>query len=674
MPLGLTVLVGVYSTLRVLEYQQKRRQKNLLKVTPTPSDSIPQKKSQSLSYKIRNINLTKRSSKADLNLSLAGVGLAVLQPLILPGWSFLNAFLIGYSAYPYMRGFEQSILNKKISNDVLGAAWIILATSGNQYFAASLGNVVYHLGTNFIEKNRQSSRDSMVHIFDRENRQAWVLKEGVEIAIPLTQVMAGDSVIIRSGDMIPVDGTIIQGTARIDQHVLTGESQAVEKSVNDQVFASTLLISGQIYVLVEKAGNDTVVAKIETTLAHTTDFKSTLQMKGEEWADKAAPYLLGFAGITALVAGPASGAAVLNAQIGYQLRMVAPLSTLRYLSKATHDSILVKDGRSLETLNTIDTFLFDKTGTLTEEQPHVGQVVIWGNYTEEQVLRLAAIAEFKLTHPVAKAILQAYARYEHPLPELDNSHYEMGFGTKVSWEGQMIRVGSLRFMQNEGLSLGDNTQIELEPIYAQGHSVVVVGVDENIIGAIEIKPTIRSEIPALIATLKQRGKHVAIVSGDHDKPTQRLAQQLGIEEYFAEVLPEDKANIVDLLKQQGRKVCFVGDGINDTIAMKKAHVSISLQGASSIATDTADILLMSGDLKPLVKLLDIAQSLQTTMYRSAWLVAIPSTVVLSSSLLLHTGLLFAILVKNTFLSSNVFYVLQKSKPQPEKVLPDTTKL
>jgi Cu2+-exporting ATPase len=223
-------------------------------------------------------------------------------------------------------------------------------------------------------------------------------------------------------------------------------------------------------------------------------------------------------------------------------------------------------------------------------------------------------------------------------------------------------VGSLRFMQNEGLSWDEKKQATLEPIYQQGHSVIFVGIEDKIAGAIEIKPTVRLEIPKLIQQLKQRGiKHLMIVSGDHDKPTQQLAEKLGISEYFAEILPKDKAKIVNNLQQQGRKVCFIGDGINDTIAMKQADVSISLQGASTIATDTADILLMKGDLTHLHTLFNIADSTNNVMKKSTMMVLLPTGFIVIGGVGFHMGLLGALLIKQSFLGANILYVTKQSK-------------
>ena len=371
------------------------------------------------------------------------------------------------------------------------------------------------------------------------------------------------------------------------------------------------------------------------------------------------PYLLGAAGLTAATVGFVPATAVLAANVGYHLRMVAPLSTLQHLTQTIDSGVLVKDGRSLECLIDVDTILFDKTGTLTEEQPQVNQVIAWGEYNEEEILRFAATAEVKLKHPIAKAILNAYAVYGIELDEVEESHYEIGFGTTVQFNQQTIRVGSLRFMQNEGLDWLQNQHQQLEPIYQQGHSIVLVSVDKNIIGAIEIKPTVRPEIPKLIKQLKQQGiKHLMIVSGDQQQPTQQLAQKLGIE-YVAEVLPENKAQIVSEQQQLGRKVCFIGDGINDTIAMKQADVSISLQGTSTVATDTADIILINGNLSALNQLFNISFNLDNTMKKSGIMVIVPAGLILFGSLFLQMGLLAAVMIKNSFLSVNIWYILKK---------------
>jgi Cu2+-exporting ATPase len=661
MLIELGFFICTYGCLNFLEKKKKQQTVKNKLVLSTEKKAL-EEKSNKLLTEDNTTPSNSKTYKKDLIIASINLGNSVLQPIFFPSLSLMNAVLLSYSSYPYLKGAKNSLKNKKIGNDVLGASWAIFAVASGQYFAAALGNIIYHLGTNFIEKTRNQSCQSLVHIFDQQDRQAWLLSNGIEIEVPLSTILVNDIVLVNSGEMIPVDGKIVKGQARIDEHILTGESQVVEKICGEEVFASTLIISGSIQVKVTKAGNDTAVAKIEKVLNKSIDFKSTLQLKGEAWADKTAPYLLSIAGLTAITIGFTPAAAILAANFGYQIRMVSPLSTLRHLKKASNVGILIKDGRSLERLNDVDTIVFDKTGTLTEEQPKVGKIISWGSHGIEEILRMAATAEVKLKHPIAKAIQRAYDSYNNPLDNIDDSFYEIGFGTKIKLNKQIIRVGSLRFMQNEGLSWSEKKQATLEPIYQQGHSVVFVGIEDEIAGAIEIKPTIRPEIPELIQQLKQRGiKHLMIVSGDHDKPTQQLAENLGIPEYFAEILPKDKAKIVSDLQQQGRKVCFIGDGINDTIAMKQADVSISLQGASTIATDTADILLMKGDLTHLHTLFNIADSTNKVMQKSTIMVILPAGLILIGGIGFHMGLLGALLIKQSFLGANILYVTKQSR-------------
>ncbi len=606
--------------------------------------------------------LTTSSDKKELMISFFGLGVSILQPILLPKFTLINAVLLSYSNYPCLRGAEEGLRKRKINNDVLGSGWTVFAIASKQYFAGALGIVVYHLSANLIEKTRSQSKDALVHIFDARDRSVLRLQNGIELTVPLEQVELGDLIVVHSSEMIPVDGEIISGYARIDEHILTGESRIIEKIPGDVVFASTLLVSGEIHIQVKKAGDDTVVAKIEGILNQTTNFRSDLQLKGEELADESAPYVLSAALLTALTTGPTSAAAVLSAQFGYQIRMAAPLNTLRHLSRATASGILVKDGRSLERLNEIDTVLFDKTGTLTEEQPEVGRVIRWSKYTSEDILRFSATAEVKLKHPIARAILHAYAAYNKPLQDVDDAHYEMGFGTKVYLEEKVIRVGSLRFMENEGLVWDEDKQTSIGEIYQQGHSVVIVGVDYEIVGAIEIRPRVRPEISALIGNLKRRNiKNLIIVSGDHEELTKKLAENLGMTTFFAEVLPDEKSNIVNSLQERGHKVCFVGDGINDTIAMKKSDVSVSLHGASTIATDTADIILLNDNLGELSKIFDIAQDLNNIMKHSIAMVLTPAVIILTGGVFLHISLLAAVLIKQGFLGVNILYILRNTK-------------
>jgi Cu2+-exporting ATPase len=489
----------------------------------------------------------------------------------------------------------------------------------------------------------------LIDIFAQQPRNVWILRDDIEIEIPLEEVNINDILVVNTGEVIPSDGIITKGFATVDQHALTGESQPVEKDVGDRVLASTFIMTGRIYMRVEKSGQDTTVAKIGEILKNSTHFKSGVQLKGEQWANKATLPMLLVSGLVFPIFGPVSTVVFINSHIGVRVRIFAPLGTLNYIALAAHRGILIKDGRALESLNNIDTVVFDKTGTLTNEQPEIGRIILCDCYDENEILTYAAAAERKFSHPIAKAILQKAEERCLTLPDIEVSNYQIGYGVKVNWENKTVRVGSLRFMVLEGFSIPDIIKNAELDIYKQGSSLIFVAVNDKISGAIEIKPQIRPEAKDIISGLRQHGiKHIAIVSGDHQQPTKSLAEKLGIDDYFYDILPENKAEIVEQLQKEGRSVCFVGDGINDAIAMKKANVSISLSGATSIATDMAEVVLMDGSLSHLCDLFDISSKLDANLQNTLWYALIPGFVNLSGAFLLHFSILTAFVVNGSF--------------------------
>jgi Cu2+-exporting ATPase len=356
----------------------------------------------------------------------------------------------------------------------------------------------------------------------------------------------------------------------------------------------------------------------------------------------------------ALPLGSESALAALNAGFGYQMRIAAPISVLNYLGIASRHGCLIKDGRSLELLDEIDTLVFDKTGTLTEEQPTIDRIHSLRGFSEQEVLTHAATAEFKQTHPIARAIQALAQQRGLALPSVADAHYEIGYGIQVSLPAvdpeqqpaRHIQVGSARFMQMREIAIPTAVMQLQDACREAGHSLVYVALDGHLIGVIELHPSIRPEAKNMVAELRRRGLRLCILSGDHVQPTRRLAQALGIEEGFAEVLPEEKAMIIEQLQAEGRKVCFVGDGINDSIALKKANVSVSLSGASSIAVDAAGIILMDGNLAKLPLLFEISQDFAGNL-RNGFRISIASgALCIGGIFLLGWGLVASILIYN----------------------------
>ena len=406
------------------------------------------------------------------------------------------------------------------------------------------------------------------------------------------------------------------------------------------------------------------MAKINEILTNSINFKTEAQLRGEQIANKAALPLLSVAGLTMLVLGPYGMLVILNSSVGNLTNIVGSVGTLNYLNIASKSGILIKDGEALESFKKVDTVLFDKTGTLTEEEPNIAQIVTSENsqYNKDEILKFAAAAEQKLSHPIARTIVKEAQEHGLELPELGDSSYQLGRGITVKIGEKTVQVGSRQFMDKEDIDIPALFLKAMSAAHEQGHSLVFIAIDQKLEGAIELQATIRPEIPGIIAGLRKRGiKKIAIVSGDHKQPTENLAQLLKVDAYFHDVLPEQKADIVTQLQDEGNIVCFVGDGINDAIAMKKADVSVSLKGASSIATDAAQVVFMDGTLRNLSKMFDISRDLNSNLSTSLNMMLIPFGLNILGTYTAGLSLAAAILFKQTCFLGGLGYVMLPSK-------------
>jgi Cu2+-exporting ATPase len=578
-------------------------------------------------------------------VAIGGLWLPALNIILVPGTLYLLRPWVS-------RTYQLIIKEKRVGLAMVDMIWIGTALVTGHYVAMNMLFCFIFFAEKLLMKTEDRSMNNLINIFSEQPRSIWVVVDGMEIEVPFESIKVGDTVVIQAGQTIAVDGMITSGYATIDQRTLTGESQPVEKGVGEQVFASTVVLSGQVYVQVEKAGSETIAAQIGDILSNTASFQSGMRAIGQRIAEKGAFPTLGFGTLAWFTLGSSGTLSVLNAGIGYTLRAAAPIAMLNLLRIASQEGILIKDGRSLELLGQVDTIVFDKTGTLTEEVPTVGQIYAHRN-SEEELLRYTAAAEYKQTHPIAKAILKEASHRKLSLPNIAEARYEVGYGLTVSVEERSVIVSSARFMEMSGIVIPPAYQNIQEASHAEGNSLVYVAIDAQFAGAIELCPTIRPEARELVRQLQQKKMSTVIISGDNEKPTQKLAQTLGIDRYFAETLPEDKANLIEQLQAEGKTVCFVGDGINDSIAMKKAQVSISLNGASTVATDTAGIILMDGTLSQLVPLFDIGQEFKTTLERGIVMSVLPGIVSIGGVFFLHWGIITTILLYQLNLGCNI---------------------
>ena len=514
------------------------------------------------------------------------------------------------------------------------------------FLVGALAILLNNVSRKLLIKLTDDSKDRLIDVFRQHPDTVWVSLNGLEVETPFEQIEAGQIVVVNAGEVIPVDGMITEGTSSVDQQILTGESQPVERGVGDQVFASTIVLAGRICIAVEKAGEETTVAKIGDILNRTTEYKAKAQLRAETLADKTVMPTLIAGAIALPIIGTTGALAVIYAHFKNKMSVIAPISVMNYLNITSQHSILIKDGRTLDLLNEVDTIVFDKTGTLTEEQPHVRTIHRCANCEEDEVLAYAAAAEGRQTHPIAKAILEEAESRRLTITTIDEADYKIGYGLTVAINGTLIHVGSSRFMEMMEIEMPPKMVQTQMLCHEQGHSLVMVARDNQMIGAIELSPTIRPEAKQVINELRHRSKikHMYIISGDHETPTKMLAEELGIEHYFAETLPENKADIIEQLKEEGKFVCYIGDGINDAIALKTSQVSISLRGASTVATDTAQIVLMDGKLHQLGLLFDFAGDFHTNTNVTFAAVVLPMIIGIGGAFFLNFGIAAAIVL------------------------------
>lgn len=583
----------------------------------------------------------------DFPVCTASLGLAAASQLAAPGLLPLSAALFFYSTIPSFRGARETLKERRLGVDVLDSIVILVCLATGHIFAGAVLAWCLSAGRKLLKKTQDESKKRLLNVFGKQPRFVYLWVDGMEVETALEKLRPGDVVVVNTGEVIPVDGEVVEGTALVDQHALTGESAPAEKGNGDKVFASTVMLAGKAFIRVTTAGSETTSAKISQILNDTAGYKLRSQSRGEELADKAVIPTLALGALGLGTVGIAGATAILNCDFGTGIRMAAPLGMLTSLSLCAQNGILVKDGRALEQMTHVDTILFDKTGTLTLERPEVGRIIACADLDESEILRYAAAAENKFTHPIARAILDRFQTLRLALPPTDESKYHVGYGITVGIEDRTVSVGSARFMDMEGFKLPTPLERAMEEAHAEGHSLIMVAADGHVVGGIELRASYRPEVHEMVAGLRQRGiDHLAIISGDHERPTRKLAELLEMDRYFAEVLPSDKASYVELLQKEGRTVCFVGDGINDTIALKKANVSISLRGASTIATDTAQIVFMEERLSRILDLRDISRDLEKNVRRSWQMILWPNGFCVAGAFFLGFGIMHSMIFNN----------------------------
>ena len=601
------------------------------------------------------LNKAKRKAKGkdrpqlEFAISTASLGLAAVGTFAVPALLPFNAALVYYTAKPSFKGALHCLFKeRRIGVDILDSIITIACLVTGEIFAGALMVWCLSIGKTILDRTSEKSRKLLTEAFGKQPNFVWLFKDGQEIQVSIDSLRPGDVVVVNTGEQIPIDGQVHNGEAMIDQHSLTGESAPVEKRAGDWCYASTVILAGMLYISVKESGENTTASKIKKIIEQAANYKVKVQSVGERIADRAVIPTLGLASLGYLTVGQSGALAIINCDYGTGIRIAAPTALLASLIVSAKNGILVKKGQVLEDLSRVKTFIFDKTGTLTQEVPEVKEIICNdGKFKPQDVLFYAAVAEQRFTHPIAKAILKKAEECNVKLEKRDDTKYNIGFGIEVKLNGSIIKVGSHRYIARENIDIPAFMHRKIEDIRLRGSSSVMVAVDDILAGLIELESSDRPEAYEVIQGLRKRGvEDIVLISGDHQAPTETLAEKLGINSFYSEVLPQDKLRYVKMFQGKGKKVAMVGDGINDSPALSRADVSISLRGASDIAVDVADVIFMDGNLNKINLLYDISNNLRNNVRRSFALIAIPNTICILGAMFGVFGLAHSLVFNN----------------------------
>ncbi|WP_013334282.1 heavy metal translocating P-type ATPase [Gloeothece verrucosa] len=600
-------------------------------------EALPIKTNSESSHKI---NYWERLGIPIASLVLAIIALPLELPPLLVGGLIMAACLPAYG-----RAWEGITQEKQLTVDFLDSLAITLSAAQGHFIPPAFMISLIESGEVIRDVTARSSERQTLDLLDSLGQYAWVEQDGVEVQIPLKDVQEGSIVIVYPGDLIPIDGKIIRGQALIDQCKLTGESVPVHRSVDDEVFASTLLVEGQLAILVERTGNNTRAGVVVELMKAAPVHDTRIENYAAKFANIAVlPTLLIGAAIFAFTGDLARATGIITLDFGTGIRVSVPTAVLAGLTYAARTGVYIRSGRAIEMLAKVDSVVFDKTGTLTQGNASVVniQATVEG-VTPQEILTLAASAEQGLTHPVAHAIVQQAQQLNLENKTCEEWNYCVGLGVVAKIEGRQILVGSSRFMKNENIDISVSEQFK-----TGGVSLAYIARDGILIGVIMYADPIRTESPGVISELHSQGISTHMLTGDVQRVADAVASELGMhpDEVHAQAFPERKVEVVQQLKAKGKTVAFIGDGINDSAALAYADVSISFAAGSDIARETADVVLMDDDLSGLTHAIAISKQVMDIVYQNAFIVGIPNFGALVIGVLFALDPILAIIINN----------------------------
>ena len=505
------------------------------------------------------------------------------------------------------------LLRRRLEVEVLDALSIGVSVLRGDFSTAGSVMFLLNLGSLLEEWTRKKSLDDLARSMALNVDKVWVRSQGTEVLLPLTKVQPGDEIVVRSGNMVPLDGTVIEGEAMVNQAALTGESMPVRKANGATVYAGTVVEEGECVFLAKAAGGANRYDKIVAMIEESEKLKSSTENRALELADKLVPWCLAGTVVTyALTRNVTRAISILMVDFSCALKLSMPLAVLSAMRECGTAHITVKGGKYLEALAKADTIVFDKTGTLTRATPQVVDIIPFSNSEKDDVLRLAACLEEHFPHSMANAVVRA-AREQGLAHEEMHSEVEYivahGIASRVG--GERVVIGSYHFVfEDEHCIVPADEQEKFDQMPAE-YSHLYMAASGQLVGVICIADPLRPEAVSVLRQLHKLGiRNAVMMTGDSYRTAEAIARQVGVDQFFAEVLPEDKANFVQKAKAEGHTVVMIGDGINDSPALSAADIGIAINSGAAIAREIADVTIKADSLEELVTLKTIANALQ----------------------------------------------------------------
>ena len=538
-----------------------------------------------------------------------------LRKLFLP--APLDAAYTAFRSIRFLWKGVRCVLSRRLEVEVLDALSIGVSLLRGDFGTAGSVMFLLNLGSLREEWTRKKSLDDLARSMALNVDKVWVRSQGTEVLVPLTKVRSGDEVVVRSGNMIPLDGTVLEGEAMVNQAALTGEAMPVRKAEGSTLYAGTVVEEGECVFIAKAEGGSNRYDKIVAMIEESEKLKSSTENRALVLADKLVPWCLGATVVTYLLTRNATRAiSCLMVDFSCALKLSMPLAVLSAMRECGSYHITVKGGKYLEALSQADTIVFDKTGTLTRATPQVVEVVPFSGCNEREVLQLAACLEEHFPHSMANAVVRAAKERGISHEEMHSEvEYIVAHGIASRVGGERVVIGSHHFVfEDEKCTIPTAEQQKFDAL-KPAYSHLYMAASGQLVGVICISDPLRPEAAAVLNGLRALGiRNTVMMTGDSERTAAAIAKQVGVDRFFAEVLPEDKANFVQQAKAEGHTVVMIGDGINDSPALSAADIGIAINSGAAIAREIADVTIKADSLEELVALKAIANSLQKRVH------------------------------------------------------------